>query len=206
VRSFMPELPWRGSRRSYYAVSCVLAILTRSESQCTVTRVMSSSSLIHHQQGSGTDPYDLRLYSPPALGGSRFPQTPPQGAERVWEMWKTELFANSGEGVRRGLATGGVRALGCHLRRARSATRTKSVPAVVGGSRKSVGPVDESATGSAKLWSKGPRPRAADSPKVLLHFRRRTAHFGDCGEIDQRVVGASRPRRDTLGGSIALCI
>jgi len=72
-------------------------------------------------------------------------------------MWKTELFANSGEGVRPGLARGGARPLGCHLRRARSATRTKSVPAVVGGSRKSVGPVDESATGSAKLRSKGSR-------------------------------------------------
>jgi hypothetical protein len=97
-------------------------------------------------------------------------------------MWKNELFANSGEGVRPSLASGCARALGCHLRRARSATRTKSVPAIVGGSRKSAGPVDESATGSAKLWSekvrghgprtrrKGPRPRAADSPKVLCTF------------------------------------
>jgi hypothetical protein len=93
-------------------------------------------------------------------------------------MWKNELFANSGEGVRPSLASGCARPLGCHLRRARSATRTKSVPAIVGGSRKSAGPVDESATGSAKLWSDkvrghglGPRPRAADSPKVLRTFR-----------------------------------
>jgi hypothetical protein len=84
----------------------------------------------------------------------------------VWEMWKTELFANSGEGVQPALASGGAGLLGCHLRRARSATRTKSVPAVVGGSRKSVGPVDESATGSAKLWSHALPQTRRGSPKI----------------------------------------
>src|SRR5688500_1997610 len=41
------------------------------------------------------------------------------------------------------------------VRRARSASRTKLHREVVGGSRKLLGEVDESATGSTKLWSMG---------------------------------------------------
>jgi hypothetical protein len=127
-------------------------------------------------------------------------------------MWKNELFANSGEGVRPSLASGCARPLGCHLRRARSATRTKSVPAIVGGSRKSAGPVDESATGSAKLWSDkvrghglGPRPRAGSAAtgrglaESALHFRRPKAHRGGCEQTNWPVVGATRPTCDGLG-------
>ena len=44
--------------------------------------------------------------------------------------------------------------LGCRLRRARSASRSKRRRAVVGGSQKLVGAADESAIGSAK-WPEG---------------------------------------------------
>jgi len=43
--------------------------------------------------------------------------------------------------------------VGCRLRRARSATRSKPYRVVVGGSPKPVETVDESATGSANFWS-----------------------------------------------------
>src|SRR3954451_2088099 len=49
--------------------------------------------------------------------------------------------------------------IGCRLRRARSASRSKSSRAAVGGSRRSVDSTDESATGSANFF--GPRDQAA---------------------------------------------
>src|SRR5207253_4715621 len=59
------------------------------------------------------------------------------------------FLANCGESVFQGLDATGRDALVSPLRRARSASRPKPSRAAVGGSRKSVGGVDESETGSA---------------------------------------------------------
>jgi hypothetical protein len=80
--------------------------------------------------------------------------------------------------------------IGCRLRRARSASRSKSSRAAVGGSRRSADSMDESATGSANSWSDGDRGRnltgRARSGRGRPGARR--------GPQDRRGRASARPR------------
>src|SRR3954469_11136680 len=91
-------------------------------------------------------------------------------------MLKTENSAKCGRDVGDGVETPLVDLVGCRLRRARSASRSKPNPKAVRSRRKadggkSVEAVDESETGAANCY--GPiRPREAGPPVRLLSYRR----------------------------------
>jgi hypothetical protein len=94
------------------------------------------------------------------------------------EMWKNELFANSGKLLAGGSCTRPATSLMSPLRRARDASRTKQILRAVAGRQKSPGSVDESGIGSANdLAQRGPRV-----PRRQILF---------CGPTHARRVGCA---------------
>ena len=120
----------------------------RSSRPATRTRAGSSS-------GTPSGVYTTRS-ARRILGPEPGPTEMPTGVGgRLWKMWKNELSANCGDPFRQVLAGPAEGRLDSPLRRARSASRSKPHRATVGGSRKLVGEVDESETGSANFF--GPK-------------------------------------------------